>query len=163
VLLDAVRRLCAYNGEMTERLLGTAADVLTNDFTALIVIGQPSIRDTFVHVCSAQSAHLATWSTLPGGSPWPHTVMDPVDVPDVAAVRQCWSAVSAGTDAFLATLRSDDDLARRYRRTRSDGTIVERELWLGMLHVANHGTQHRAEIAVMLTALGRSPGDLDLL
>jgi uncharacterized damage-inducible protein DinB len=89
--------------------------------------------------------------------------MDPADLPHIAAVRHQWSAIGAGTDAFLGTLRSDEDLARRYRRTGSDGTVVERELWLGMLHVANHGTQHRAEVAVMLTALGRSPGDLDLL
>jgi uncharacterized damage-inducible protein DinB len=156
VLLDAVRRLYAYHGKVTERLLSTAADVVANDFTAVIVTGQPSIRDTFVHLCSAQSAHLATWSTLPGASRWTHDVAVPDDLPDPAVVRQRWSTVSAGTDAFL-------DLARRYRRTRADGTLIERELWLGMLHVANHGTQHRAEIAVMLTALGRSPGDLDLL
>jgi len=163
VLLDAARRLYAYNTDMTERLLDTAVDLDATDFTAVVVSGQRSIRDTFVHLCSAQSAHLATWSTLPGASPWTHEIVDPADLPDLAAVRQRWSAVSAGTDAFLASLRTDDDLARRYRRTRSDGTLVERELWLGMLHVANHGTQHRAEIAVMLTALGRSPGDLDLL
>jgi uncharacterized damage-inducible protein DinB len=162
-MLEAVRWLYAYSGEATERLLGTAADVDPDDFTALIVMGQPSIRDVFVHLCSAQSAHLATWSTLPGASPWIHEVMDPADLPHIAAVRHQWSAIGAGTDAFLGTLRSDEDLARRYRRTGSDGTVVERELWLGMLHVANHGTQHRAEVAVMLTALGRSPGDLDLL
>jgi uncharacterized damage-inducible protein DinB len=163
VLLDAVRRLYAHNGEVTDRLLGTAADVDANEFTSVIVSGQPSIRDTFVHLCSAQSAHLATWSTLPGAARWAHTSVDPATARDPAAVRQRWSAISAGTDAFLASLRSDDDLARRYRRTRSDGTVVERDLWLGMLHVANHGTQHRAEIAMMLTALGRSPGDLDLI
>lgn len=163
MLLDAVRRLYEYNRETTRRLLDAAADVDPNDLTAVIVIGQPSIRDTFVHVCSAQSAHLATWSTLPGASVWVHTSVDSIDLPDLAAVRRRWSALSAGTDAFLATLRTDHDLARRYSRTRSDGTLIERELWLGMLHVANHGTQHRAEIAVMLTALGRSPGDLDLL
>ena len=158
-----MRRLYAHNDDMTERLLDTAADLDAADFTAVVVRGQPSIRDTFVHLCSAQSAHLATWSSLPGAAPWTHEIVDPAALPDVAAVRKRWSAVSAGADAFLASLRSDDDLARCYRRTRSDATVLERELWLGMLHVANHGTQHRAEIAMMLTALGRSPGDLDLL
>jgi uncharacterized damage-inducible protein DinB len=36
-------------------------------------------------------------------------------------------------------------------------------VWHVLLHVLNHNTQHRAEAAAMLTDLGHSPGDIDML
>jgi uncharacterized damage-inducible protein DinB len=56
-------------------------------------------------------------------------------------------------DAWLATL--DDGWLER----RDEGM----PFWQMLAHLANHGTQHRAEAAALLTAVGRSPGDLDMI
>jgi uncharacterized damage-inducible protein DinB len=48
-----------------------------------------------------------------------------------------------------------------YKNTK--GVPLEHILWKLMVHVVNHGTQHRSEAAAMLTDFGCSPGDLDMV
>jgi uncharacterized damage-inducible protein DinB len=59
------------------------------------------------------------------------------------------------------TRLSDDDMTSLVRYTLDSGQKRERLLWHCLLHVVNHGTQHRSEAAAILTAYGQSPGDLD--
>ena len=163
MFLDAIQQLYGYNSEMTERVLRVAADIDRHAFTGRLVEGQPSIRDVLVHICEAQSGHVATWNAyLRGVEPGPGPLAAS-DYRDAAAVSGLWAVVRTGTDEFLAALASDADLERTYRRTSSTGVVMERRLWEGMIHVANHGTQHRSEAALLLTSLGHSPGDLDFL
>ncbi len=52
-------------------------------------------------------------------------------------------------------------LTRMVRYPIDSGELRERVLWHCLLHVVNHGTQHRSEAAAILTSYGASPGDLD--
>ncbi len=99
------------------------------------------------HLCASQRWRHAFQDT--GESPEPER--DPL--PTVEDMRERWEGEWAATDAWLPTVT--DDFAAHVR----DGVPV----WVMLVHVVNHGTQHRAEAAAILTAEGRSPGELDLV
>jgi uncharacterized damage-inducible protein DinB len=45
----------------------------------------------------------------------------------------------------------------------SEEDNVSTPRWLTIVHIVNHWTQHRSDMAHYLTECGHSPGDLDLL
>ena len=63
--------------------------------------------------------------------------------------------------AFLAA-SNDEELQRIVHYTNLHNRSFAFPLWQLMAHVVNHGTQHRAEAAALLTDWGYSPGDMDL-
>ena len=80
---------------------------------------------------------------------------------DPQALQAAWQPEEGAMRAFVAGL-TDADLDRIVRYPVDEGVIRERVLWHCLVHVVNHGTQHRAEAAALLTGYGHSPGDLDM-
>ncbi len=85
------------------------------------------------------------------------------DYPGIASLRSFWNAADSDVATFVESLVSDTDLERVYERLIPGGEKRRRFLWEMMLHVINHGTQHRSEVAMTLTKLGHSPGHMDIL
>jgi uncharacterized damage-inducible protein DinB len=159
---EIMSALYDYGEQATNTVLDAATGLTDVQWLAPGDAGRGSIRDTLVHLVSTQKGWSAWWDgSLPAMEAYALS-LDPAEFPDAAALRREWAAVSAATRAFAAGL-TDADLERVYSTPMPNGIVFALPLWQMMIHVANHGTQHRSEAAAMLTAFDHSPGDLDLL
>jgi len=82
------------------------------------------------------------------------------EFPTLDRLEQHWREEERAMRDYLATLQ-DDDLTRIVRYTTDEGVRRERVLWHCLIHVVNHGAQHRSEAAAILTGYGQSPGEID--
>jgi uncharacterized damage-inducible protein DinB len=146
--IDDIRYLFDYDRWAMRRILTALGALTDNAWPAGAPIGGRGLPDVLVH---ALGAHQRWRNGLAGTGLMPRPEREPV--PDVDGLVSAWEAEWSALDAWLATL-DDAFLAR------TDEGIP---FWQMLAHVVNHGTQHRSEAAALLTALGRSPGDLDMI
>ena len=150
--------LLDYNSWANARILNAAAALTAAEFTAPTRFPRGSLRACLLHVLGAARFHLGQWE---GGPPRPALAAG--DFPDVAALAAQVARDEAELRAFLASL-TDADLDRPTAIDfGGEYDNVTAPLWLLMVHIVNHGTQHRGDAAQILTELGHSPGDLDLM
>jgi uncharacterized damage-inducible protein DinB len=155
------------------RILATAARVTPEQYAAPtdFGIGFKSLRATLVHTLDAewgwrrafQNHYVpvdAVRETLPPAKPWDDIELTEVDLPTLDALKERWQVEEGDMRAYLGGL-DDSDLNGIVRYMIPGGIVRERVLWHCLIHVVNHGTQHRSEAAALLTSYGYSPGDMD--
>jgi uncharacterized damage-inducible protein DinB len=146
-----------YNHWANERILRTAANITTAQFTAPTRFPRGSLRGTLVHTLSAERTWLDFWQEKPRRS-----FLAEEEFADLAMLTERWRQQEAELRTYLATV-VDDDLDRPFTNDAPRrGLQYTAPLWVFMIHPVNHGTQHRSEAAQMLTECGQSPGDFDL-
>ena len=150
---ELITTLYQYGEWANTRLLDLAAALPQAQLVQRFSKGAEPILPTFGHLIGADLRWLARWKEE---TPPPLNVSD---FPTLEVVRQRAEEVYAARRAYLTSL---DAVALRatIRWVRPDG-VVDFPRWQALVQCANHGSQHRAEIAAMLTDLGHSPKDID--
>jgi uncharacterized damage-inducible protein DinB len=152
-----MQSLFDYGYWANRKLFAVMSELTAEQFTQAAADSHGSIRNTMVHMLSAEWAWLDRCGGPARGAP-----LDPADFPTPAMVIDTWKNVEASMREFLATLR-DDDLARNVEF--AIGGTEKRTMPVGELlqHAANHGVHHRGQVSLRLRLLGFNPDNYDLL
>ncbi len=153
--LDEVRALYRYNEWATNRILDKAAELTAEQFTT-VSLGICNLHETLVHLMGAEVIWRMRWMGID-----PQSVEFEVEgFPTLELIRARWQAETRELYAYFDSL-TEADLDKPLTYARGDGQTYTRTLWHLFIHLFNHGTQHRSELALLLTNLGHSPGDID--
>lgn len=156
-----IRSLLAYDSWATERVL-TCCDQLSNaQFIQDDVTPWGSIRNQFVHQLLIQRRWVSWVDGSLSGEDAYSLEDDPIEYPDVEAVRRMWHQVDVQTNDFVSRA-TETDLERELRVESAEFSLLL-PAWQALVHIAQHSMQHRTEITVALTQFGASPGDIDYL
>jgi uncharacterized damage-inducible protein DinB len=113
-----------------------------------------SIRNQIVHLIGVDEAWFSDLGAVEITEP-----LDPARKDDRTAIRAYWDKVEQDMRAYLAKLR-DEQL---FEKPFAEGEDKDLILWQVLLHVANHGTDHRAQILRLLNDLGVKTGYQDYI
>ncbi len=147
-----------YSYWTSARILRAMLQLTPEQFSAPNTSSHGSLRGTLVHALFSQNI----WRRRMQGEEMPDNLPKAADYPTPQALNDAFLAEEAATRAYLTSL-SDADLQAivHYKTTKSVPQQDPR--WHLFMQVFNHGTQHYAEAAAMLTDFGCSPGDVDMI
>ncbi len=149
--------LYQYNQWTNAKILNAASKVTREGYLAPASFPHGGLRGTLVHALFAEWIWRNRWQGVS-----PTIRLKPEEFPTFESLRSRWTEEENHLMSFVGSL-TDERLESKFNYRTTDGTPHERILWQAMAHVVNHGTQHRTEAAAILTDLGHSPGDIDMI
>ena len=152
-----LKGLFDYSYWANDRLWGVLSQLTAEQFTQPVAGSYGSIRNTTVHMLSAEWGWLERCGGAARGP-----ALNAQDYPTVTSLFDQWRHVEARVREFLSALQ-DEDLKRVLEFAIGGG--FRQSMALGQLlhHAAIHGVHHRGQVALLLRMLGHVPGNFDIL
>ena len=149
--------LFAYHWQIRSRLLVTASQLSEPDINHNPGYGHGSIRELFFHLLRTENRWrlgLETGLQLPGLQPNNYSSLAEIQA-EVDREQKAWQT--------LLERMSAEEIEGLVILTDRQGEISRMPRWRILTHLILHGMQHHSEVAQLLTARGKSPGDIDFI
>ena len=153
---DAFRHFYDYHFAENHKLWDLCARELSYaQFTQPVNYSHGSARDQIVHLISCEDVWFSELQGAEFSAPIP-----PSDVDDRDLIRAYWDSVEESVHAYLTELRDDMLFDRPIKEPEEDKDLI---VWQVLLHVANHATDHRAQLLRVLNDLGIKTSSQDYI
>jgi uncharacterized damage-inducible protein DinB len=157
VNLIEIQRLYDYNRWANERVLESLQPIGQEVFTRNKQASHGSIRGIVAHIAGAEWIWLERWK---GSSPVSLLSESEFETVEIAAQRL--RKIDHDLKQFTTRLTQEDlDGSRGYKTT--EGKAYSNVLSDMLLHLANHSSYHRGQIATLLRQSGAVPQSTDFI
>ena len=144
---DAFRHFYDYHFSENRKIWDSYVTQLSPEqFTRTVGYSHGSVRDQIVHMMNVDEG----WFTELRAADFPEPYSS-ADSDDRDAIRARWDSVEQDMREYLAGLRDDVLFDKPIEEPEEDKDLI---VWQVLLHVANHGTDHRAQLLRVLNDLG---------
>jgi len=150
--VEIIRTCIQYDEAMNRRVWESVMQLSDEQFVVEVKYSLGSLRDQMVHLAGVNGRWLRGLKEMPeAGNYSPKAV----DYPTRESAFALWDGVAQDFLAYVDTL---DEASLLYTPRGLPGAT-----WQVLLHVANHGTDHRAQVLRILHDLGATSFPQDLL
>jgi len=123
------------------------ASLSYEQFTQKVDYSRGSVREQLVHLLDAEDMWFSELRGAQALEPLPETVT----TDDREVIRAHWGKVEQNIRAYLADLQDEQLFSKPIKEPEEDQILFA---WQVLLHVANHATDHRAQLLRVLHDLG---------
>ncbi len=149
VALEMIRTFIEYDHAMMGRVWDSISQISEEQFLADDAYSRGSIRNLTVHLAHTDLSWLTGLKNLPD----PDGMKEYEEYPDRASVRTYWDSVAKQVSDYVSSL--------------DEATLDEHPIdipgsrWKVLLHLVNHGTDHRSTVLQKLHEYGAPTFDQD--
>jgi uncharacterized damage-inducible protein DinB len=139
---DAFRHFFNYHFSENRKIWEHIASLSFEQFTQAVNYSHGPVRDQIIHLIDVEDVWFSELRGVEPLEPLPSSGVDDRDV-----IRAHWDKVEHNIHVYLASLEDDMLFSKPIKEPEEDKDLI---VWQVLLHVANHATDHRAQLLRVL-------------
>ncbi len=155
--IQEIKMMFAYNSWATNRVFESLAAVPEELLLKDLKSSHRSIHGTLFHMVRAEKTWLPRLTGVPEKSE-----LTEHSAASLAALKSAWQDVASRTAKYVEKM-TEEKLSSSFEYSASDGRRLVQTRQQALLHLVNHSTHHRGQIASMTRQVGMQPTATDLI